>query len=102
MEREFLQLDIWDQMTAAECEEIARTLAKCLPKPWKFDKVQFHEMGDQKRNVAFLLGGYSICLLNFTGSRGDILLGYDRNRPFIPNTEQSQSWRGTGESMALF
>ncbi len=53
MEREFLQLDVWDQFTAGEAEAIARALAHCLPPPWAFDSVAYHQMGDQARQVAF-------------------------------------------------
>jgi hypothetical protein len=89
VEREFLQLSIWDQFTAREAEAVGRTLARCLPAPWAFDGVELHEVGDQKRHVAFF---------TWEGARfalvpgGEVTLGYDRTRPFVPDSESLAEW----------
>ncbi len=98
MERQFLQLSIWDQLNAKEAEVIAQTLAPLLPPPWKFQRIEQHACGDQKRQVAF-----------FTWKRvrfalipgGKVTLGYDRRKPFMPSQEQRESWSDTQEEYGL-
>jgi hypothetical protein len=53
VEREFLTLNVWDQLDRDTCEQVARTVEKCLPDPWKFKEIAWHECGGQKRFVAF-------------------------------------------------
>jgi hypothetical protein len=90
VEREFLQLSFWDQFTAGEAEAVGRALARCLPAPWAFDGVAFHEMGDQKRQVAFFTWeGARFALI----PGGEVALGYDRGRPFVPDAEALAEWR---------
>jgi hypothetical protein len=90
VEREFLQLPIWDQFTAREAEFVGRALARCLPAPWAFDGVEFHEMGDQKRHVAFFTWkGTRFALI----PGGEVTLGYDRHWPFVPDSESLAEWQ---------
>jgi hypothetical protein len=90
MEREFLQLSYWDQFTANEAEAAGRALAGCLPAPWAFAGVEHHALGDQKRQVAFFTwGGARFALL----PGGEVTLGYDRGRPFVPPEEALAEWQ---------
>lgn len=78
VEREFLTLSVWDQFDAATAETVARSVERCLPEPWKFLRVAWHECGDQKRHVAFF-GWNEIEFALVPG--GEVWLGYDRARP---------------------
>jgi hypothetical protein len=98
VERHFLQLSVWDQFNAAEAEFVARALAPLLPPPWKFQRVEKHECGDQQRQVAFFTWKRARFAL-IPGS--EVTLGYDRRKPFIPNEEQRESWRLTREEYGL-
>jgi hypothetical protein len=90
VEREFLQLSYWDQFTAREAEAAGRALARCLPAPWAFAGVEHHAMGDQQRQVAFFSrGGARFALL----PGGEVTLGYDRSRPFVPDSESLAEWQ---------
>jgi hypothetical protein len=90
VEREFLQLSFWDQFTAREAEAVGWALARCLPAPWAFDGVELHEMGDQKRQVAFFTWEDTRFAL-IPG--GEMTLGYDHGRPFVPDAESLDQWQ---------
>jgi hypothetical protein len=94
MEREFLQLDYWDQLDAVSAEKVARTLGQLLPPPWKFHALAFHELGDQRRHVAFFDWNKKTFAL-IPG--GKITLGYDRRHPFVPTEAQLRDWQATAE-----
>ncbi len=90
MEREFLQLSLWDQFTAREAEAVGQALARCLPAPWAFAGVEHHAMGDQQRQVAFFdWKGARFALL----PGAEVTLGYDRSRPFVPGAESLAEWQ---------
>ncbi len=90
MEREFLQLSFWDQFTAPEAEAVGQALARGLPAPWAFVGVEPHEMGDQRRQVAFFTReGARFALI----PGGEVTLGYDRGRPFVPDVESLAEWQ---------
>lgn len=90
MEREFLQLSYWDQFTANEAEAAGRALARSLPAPWAFAGVEHHAMGDQQRQVAFFTweGGRFALIPG-----GEVTLGYDRGRPFVPDKRSLAEWQ---------
>jgi hypothetical protein len=91
MEREFLQLAVWDQFTAAEAETVARALERCLSGRWSFDAVEEHACGDQRRHVAFFRrDGGRFALI----PGGDILLGYDPDRRWTPPADLPGGWEG--------
>src|SRR5262245_59894093 len=75
VEREFLELSVWDQFTQSEASAVAQALERCLPAPWRFTEVAWHELGDQRRFVAFF---------DHRGARfalipgGEATLGYER------------------------
>jgi hypothetical protein len=87
LEPELLLLSIWDQF-GEEARTTAQHLARLLP-PWQFDAVEKHELGGQRRFVAFY---------RWQGARfalipgGPVTLGYDRGQPFVPNAAQQKSW----------
>jgi hypothetical protein len=82
-------LSIWDQFGEDEARTVGTHLARLLPRPWLFDSVDKHELGGQRRFVAFY---------RWQGARfaltpgGPATLGYDRSRPFVPNAAQQKSW----------
>jgi hypothetical protein len=92
VERQFLQLAVWDQFNAAEAEFVARALAPLLPSPWKFQRVERHECGNQKRHVAIFT--WKDAQFAFIPG-AEVTLGYDRRVPFVPNEAQRESWAAT-------
>src|SRR5262249_50374451 len=89
LEPELLLLSIWDQFGADEARTTAVHLARLLPPAWQFDTVEEHELGDQRRFVAFCRwAGARFALI----PGGTAALGYDRSRPFVPNAAQQKSW----------
>jgi hypothetical protein len=89
MEREFLQLSIWDRLNEREAEQIAQALARCLPAPFAFDHVELHRLGRQQHHVAVFYWGD----LRFSLIPGEhAWLGYDAEHPFIPDEQQWKSW----------
>jgi hypothetical protein len=94
VEREFLQLSYWDQFTAREAAAVGRALARCLPAPWVFAGVEHHAMGDQQRQVAFFTWqGARFALI----PGGEVTLGYDRSRPFMPDAENLAEWQSLSQ-----
>ena len=98
VEREFLRLPVWDQFDARTAEAVARSVERCLPEPWKFVRVGWHECGDQKRHVAFFRWK-KVRFALVPG--GKITLGYDRKKPFVPTPEQQESWAWTREGFGF-
>jgi hypothetical protein len=93
VEREFLQLDLWDQLDAREAEAVGRALARCLPAPWTFDSVERHQSGGQARQVAFFRWqGVRFALI----PGGTVTLGYDRSRPYVPPPALLEEWEEQG------
>jgi hypothetical protein len=94
--RALLMRDRWERFTLAECEKVARDLDSLLPVPFHFHKVELCALGDQRHQVAlFEWGGppegYDHAF--FALIPGDeATLGYDRERPFVPNQQQQESW----------
>jgi hypothetical protein len=89
VEREFLTLPVWDRLDAQTAETVARAVEQCLPEPWTFRRVAWHECGDQKRHVAFFdWNGAEFALV----PGGEMTLGYDPEHPFVATTEQQWDW----------
>jgi hypothetical protein len=81
VEREFLTVPVWDFLDAQTAETVARTVERCLPEPWKFVRLAWHECADQNRHVAF----YSWKEFEFAlVPGGAVTLGYDPKRPPPP------------------
>ena len=92
MEREFLQLDVWDQFTQAEAEAVAQALERCLPAPWRFGEVAWFEMGEQRRFVAF----FDLEVARFALiPGGEVTLGYERGSLLLRG-QQRQLWDEAG------
>lgn len=89
VEREFLTLPVWDRLDAHTAETVARTVERCLPEPWKFHRVEWHECGDQQRHVAFFKWKKAKFALV---PGGKVTQGYDPKKPFEPTAEQQESW----------
>jgi hypothetical protein len=53
VEKELLALPVWDQFDASTAEAVARSVERCLPEPWRYARVAWHVVGDQRRHVAF-------------------------------------------------
>jgi hypothetical protein len=89
VEREFLQLELWDQLDAREAEAVGRALGGCLPQSWTFDGVERHQSADQARQVAFLRW-HEVRFALIPG--GTVTLGYDRGRPYVSPPELLAEW----------
>ena len=78
VERELLTLPVWDQFDASTAESVARAVERCLPEPWSFARVEWHECGGQRRHVAlFDWNGTEFVLV----PGADAVLGFDPGRP---------------------
>jgi hypothetical protein len=88
VEREFLTLPVWDQLDAQTAETVARTVERCLPEPWAFNSLLWHECGTQKRHVALFEWDGTVFVL-IPG--GEVALGFDPARP-APPVELLDGW----------
>jgi hypothetical protein len=74
VEREFLTLEVWDRLDRNTAEPVARAVERCLPGPWAFRRLEWHEAGNQARWVAFFdWQGREFALI----PGGEFVLGYD-------------------------
>ena len=101
-----LMLERWDHFSLAECEEVARDLNKALPASFRFHKVELCTLGDQKHHVAFFEWsgpprGFSHAFFVLIPG-GEVTLGYDRNHPFIPTSQQQTSWEEETQRTGMF
>jgi hypothetical protein len=84
-----LPLSLWDQLDHAGAEQAARHLARRLPEPWQFLRVQHHQAGDQQRFVGFFdWKGAEFALV----PGGEVTLGYDRSCPPDLAGEDLEDW----------
>ena len=83
----------WQKQSAAECEEIARSLAAKLPAPWCFTHIEtrINADNDQIHSAIFDWNGSAFALV----PGGQVTLGYDSSHPFTPNAEQREEWEWT-------
>jgi hypothetical protein len=100
--RALLRLDRWERFTLSECEKVARELDSLLPAPFHFCKIELCASGDQRHHVAFFEWegppeGYDQAFFALIPG-GEVTLGYDRERPFVPNQQQYESWIQETES----
>jgi len=87
-------LDHWGALAADGREAAVRILAAALPAPFAFAGIHAHALGEQRHQVAlFDCAGSAFALI----PGGEITLGYDRERPFVPTERQRASWRATQE-----
>jgi hypothetical protein len=84
----------WEALTPAARRTAARALAKDLPTGFTFDAVRSCRLGEVRRAVAFFRRGESRFAL-IPG--GTVEVGYDRNRRWVPNPDELDSWTDTGE-----
>lgn len=87
-----LTLDHWKNANAKEREAIARRLAKQLPHGFCFDSVQEYRLGDQQNLVALFQNANARFAL-IPG--GIVSLGYDSERPWMPNPDELEDWQET-------
>jgi hypothetical protein len=90
MEREFLQLAIWDQFSPREAEAVARALGRALPGPWQLEAVEEHACGDQRRQVAFYRWPDGARFALVPGD--DVALGDEHGRPLRPGLQERRDW----------
>jgi formylglycine-generating enzyme required for sulfatase activity len=83
VEKEFLTLPVWDQFDETTAEAVARAVERCLPEPWKFVRVAWHEGGDRKQSAQERY----VAFFDWKGSEfalipgGKVTLGYDPVHP---------------------
>lgn len=102
MNTEILQLENWKNLTDKSRLEAARGLTKYLPQGFEFVGLETHAMGDQQHKVAFF-DWNPTQLLNSDYLKGrfalipgaEVVLGYDRENPFIPSATQREDWQST-------
>ena len=102
MNTEILHLETWKNLTDRERLNAARWLPKYLPLGFKSDGIEIHSMGDQKHSVAFYDWNPTHPLNSdyFKGRfalipGADVVLGYDRQNPFMPSPAQSKAWQSS-------
>jgi hypothetical protein len=89
VEREFLTLPVWDRLDAQTAETVARAVERCLPKPWKFERLEQYKAGDQKRRIAI----FSWEKREFTLiPGGEVTLGFNPKQP-EPPTKLLKGWK---------
>jgi hypothetical protein len=93
MEREFLQLQTWDQFTSRESTAVARALARCLPGAWQFETVATHSCGELRREVALFRWRDGARFALVPG--GEVTLGHDPARPLGPQLQERRDWVAT-------
>jgi len=92
MDAALLSLARWDVLTPAQCEEVARDMARRLPPPFVFAGIETHTLGTQRHRITFFdWNGRPFALI----PGGRAVLGYDRQHPFIPTAAQLESWEWT-------
>ena len=85
-------LDRWETLDVAGREEAASELAAAFPFPFAFSGLHDCALAGQHHHVAFFeYAGHLFALI----PGGEITLGYDRERPFVPTARQRASWRAT-------
>ena len=102
MNNEILQLENWKNLTDKGRLEAARALMKSLPSGFEFVGLETHAMGEQQHEVAFF-DWNPTPLLNSDYLKGrfalipgaEVVLGYDRENPFIPSAAQREDWQHT-------
>ncbi len=98
MDHELLDLARWDALGDGEREAAGRALARELPAPFAFTGIEAHELGEQQHRVAtFDWHGAKFVLI----PGGEVTLGYDRDRPFVPTAAQWEDWEGTREEYGV-
>jgi len=85
-------LDRWAMLDAAGREAASLALAGALPAAFAFSGIHACALAAQDHEVAFFdYAGSPFALI----PGGDIDLGYDCERPFVPTERQRASWRAT-------
>lgn len=101
-----LMLDQWDRFELPECEEIAHDLDRVLPASFRFHKIETCTAGEQKHRVAvFEWAGLPESYQHgfFALIPGDqATLGYDREHPFLPDSQQLASWVEETQRTGMF
>ncbi len=90
-----LSRERWDNATLAERQAMAAQLARQLPEGFELHSLRMHSLGGQARCVALYQQGRSNLFALIPG--GQVTLGYDGQRPWQPNADEAESWRGTAE-----
>jgi formylglycine-generating enzyme required for sulfatase activity len=89
-----LTLDKWDRMPARERRAYAKRLARELSDGCAFRAIEAHKLGDQAHRVAvYSFQDASFVLI----PGGEVVLGYDANRPWEPTPDEQESWQDTKE-----
>jgi hypothetical protein len=90
-----LTLATWDQLSAAEQDNVASQVATRLGSSWRLVGLEMHEIGMEQHRVAFFSYGNERFAL-IPGAT--VVLGYDRTHPLVPSPAQRQSWNETQEN----
>ena len=93
-----LDLEYWASLGDRDRLLLVDNLAKELPSSFQFK--QFKEFRLGKRSNYIALFEYQSALFVLIPG-GEVILGYDPDRPFQPNAEQNLSWLDTVEDYEL-
>jgi Sulfatase-modifying factor enzyme 1 len=89
-----LTLESWEQMSPHDREALALGLERDLPDGFKYQRIRWFSLGDQRHPVAlFSFDGAWFALI----PGGTTTLGYDPNRPWKPTVLEQKSWRSTAK-----
>ena len=88
----------WAKLKPAERTRAAKAVVQQLPSGFAFDAVRVCKLGKQKNAVAFFtLGDARFALL----PGGQVTVGYDTSRLWVPNEEEEESWASTKDEYGL-
>jgi Sulfatase-modifying factor enzyme 1 len=95
---EDLTLATWDQLSAAEQDNVASQVVTLLGYPWRLAGLETHRMGTEQHRIAIFTQGTELFAL-IPGAT--VVLGYDPSHPFAPSPSQQASWNETRKNFRM-
>lgn len=89
-------LTVWDQLSAQECEQLARYVGARLPSVFRFAQIATYEVGTQRRHIAHFhwqLTAEQEPVLFSLIPGATTTLGFDRAHPFAVAEELVLDWQ---------
>lgn len=86
-----LELEAWDAATSEGRLACALVVAESLPKPFAFDNLTTHALGEPSHEIAFFR--HDNCSFALLPGQSNAVLGYDRSQPYQPAEAQMADWQ---------
>ncbi len=93
-----LSVECWERASPSKREAIAKRLEKQLPSGFYFDAIRHFQLGEHENNVAIFQTQDST--FAFVPSAA-VSIGFDCDRPWVPNRDEAESWRDTAEEYGI-